>query len=119
MAYRFSDKIAHGDGRVAQLVEHLTFNQVVPGSSPGALTNNFNDLSQIDGSGQNLRVCAVSATALLGHNVRFRRARDRSYPPHVLDLKTVERVSDDFSVCCSKCGRRDFYRIKDIKTLRQ
>src|SRR3954452_15111348 len=24
--------------RVAQLVEHLTFNQVVPGSSPGALT---------------------------------------------------------------------------------
>ena len=26
-------------GRVAQLVEHLTFNQVAPGSNPGALTN--------------------------------------------------------------------------------
>ena len=25
-------------GRVAQLVEHLTFNQVAPGSNPGALT---------------------------------------------------------------------------------
>ena len=25
-------------GRVAQLVEHLTFNQVVPGSNPGTLT---------------------------------------------------------------------------------
>ena len=25
-------------GRVAQLVEHLTFNQVVPGSIPGRLT---------------------------------------------------------------------------------
>src|SRR5712671_7536588 len=37
--------------RVAQLVEHLTFNQVVPGSSPGALTSktrgflNFSPLS--------------------------------------------------------------------------
>jgi hypothetical protein len=37
--YRFSDKIMRKTkGRVAQLVEHLTFNQVVPGSSPGALT---------------------------------------------------------------------------------
>ena len=26
-------------GRVAQSVEHLTFNQVAPGSSPGTLTN--------------------------------------------------------------------------------
>ena len=26
------------NGRVAQLVEHLTFNQVAPGSSPGTLT---------------------------------------------------------------------------------
>ena len=28
------------NGRVAQLVEHLTFNQVAPGSSPGTLTIN-------------------------------------------------------------------------------
>jgi hypothetical protein len=33
------------DERVAQLVEHLTFNQEVPGSSPGALTNKINDLA--------------------------------------------------------------------------
>ena len=34
------DKIMRkAKGRVAQMVEHLTFNQVVPGSSPGALTN--------------------------------------------------------------------------------
>ncbi len=30
--------------RVAQLVEHLTFNQRVPGSSPGALTIKINSL---------------------------------------------------------------------------
>ena len=30
--------------RVAQLVEHLTFNQVVLGSSPSALTNKIKDL---------------------------------------------------------------------------
>jgi RNase P subunit RPR2 len=36
-----------------------------------------------------------------------------------VEVKTAERVSDEFSVCCPKCGRRDFYRIKDIKTLRQ
>ena len=30
------DKISYGC--VAQLVEHLTFNQVVPGSNPGTLT---------------------------------------------------------------------------------
>ena len=28
-----------GRARIAQLVEHLTFNQEVPGSSPGARTN--------------------------------------------------------------------------------
>jgi hypothetical protein len=33
--------------RVAQLVEHMTFNHGVPGSSPGALTNPFNDLRGI------------------------------------------------------------------------
>lgn len=30
------------DGCVAQLVEHLTFNQRVSGSNPDALTNNQN-----------------------------------------------------------------------------
>ena len=31
------------DGPLAQLVEHLTFNQVVPGSSPGRLTSKLDD----------------------------------------------------------------------------
>ena len=96
----FGQDHARGDGRVAQLVEHLTFNQVVPGSSPGALTNKINDLSQIGRPGKNLRVCAVSATALLGHNVRFRRARDRSYPPDALDLKTIGGPVGD--IFCTK-----------------
>ena len=34
-------------GRVAQLVEHLTFNQVAPGSSPGTLTNKIKALDCI------------------------------------------------------------------------
>jgi hypothetical protein len=33
--------------RVAQMVEHLTFNQEVPGSNPGALTSVTNDLNAI------------------------------------------------------------------------
>ena len=33
--------------RVAQLVEHLTFNQRVPGSSPGALTKGNNGLPKL------------------------------------------------------------------------
>ncbi len=35
-------------GRVAQLAEHLTFNQKVPGSSPGALTNQIKELGRND-----------------------------------------------------------------------
>lgn len=34
----FSDKLEPCQEPVAQLVEHLTFNQGVPGSSPGGLT---------------------------------------------------------------------------------
>ena len=33
------------DGLIAQLVEHLTFNQVVQGSSPCQPTNNISDLA--------------------------------------------------------------------------
>ena len=32
---------------VAQLVEHLTFNQVAEGSNPSALTNEIKDLQKI------------------------------------------------------------------------
>jgi DNA-directed RNA polymerase subunit RPC12/RpoP len=32
-------------------------------------------------------------------------------------VKTVEKVADEFAVTCPKCGQRDLYRIKDIKTL--
>src|SRR5215218_3503875 len=36
-----------GFGRIAQLVEQLTLNQRVPGSSPGAPTNQFNHLAPL------------------------------------------------------------------------
>src|SRR5262249_37930519 len=36
-------------GRIAQLVEQLTLNQRVPGSSPGAPTNKSKDLAEIRG----------------------------------------------------------------------
>jgi hypothetical protein len=36
--------LPHWPGRIAQLVEQLTLNQRVPGSSPGAPTNTINDL---------------------------------------------------------------------------
>ena len=29
----------------------------------------------------------------------------------------VERVPEEFAVTCPKCGHRDFYRIKEIKTI--
>ena len=32
-------------------------------------------------------------------------------------VQTVEKVAEEFSVVCPKCGHRAFYRIKDIKTL--
>ncbi len=41
-SYRYSDEPSHE--RVAQLVEHLTFNQRVMGSNPIALTNVLNHL---------------------------------------------------------------------------
>ena len=39
-------------GRIAQLVEQLTLNQRVPGSSPGAPTNKINHFGAIDASDQ-------------------------------------------------------------------
>jgi RNase P subunit RPR2 len=32
-------------------------------------------------------------------------------------VETVERVPEEFSVACPKCGFRGFYLIKDIKTM--
>src|SRR3954452_5524099 len=49
------------DGRIAQLVEQLTLNQRVPGSSPGASTifsHNFNS------SCRRLRMCCATAGIL-------------------------------------------------------
>jgi DNA-directed RNA polymerase subunit RPC12/RpoP len=34
-----------------------------------------------------------------------------------VEVQTAERVSEEFSVRCPKCGHRDLYRIKDLKTL--
>ena len=48
MVTGFSEEIMHRPPtrweRVAQPVEHLTFNQRVPGSNPGALTKENKDL---------------------------------------------------------------------------
>ena len=32
-------------------------------------------------------------------------------------LTAPEKVAEEFSVACAKCGYRGLYRIKDIKTL--
>ena len=32
-------------------------------------------------------------------------------------IETAERVVDEFAVTYQKCGQRDFFRIKDIKTV--
>ncbi len=32
-------------------------------------------------------------------------------------VSTPEKVAEEFSVACPKCGFRGIYRIKDIKTL--
>ena len=42
-------------GRVAQLVEHLTFNQTVTGSNPVALTNLLKHLALFSALGVHLR----------------------------------------------------------------
>ena len=39
--------LSFDQGRVAQPVEHLTFNQVAPGSNPGTLTNKIKALDCI------------------------------------------------------------------------
>ena len=32
-------------------------------------------------------------------------------------VRTPEKVAEEFSVVCTKCNHRGFYRIKDIKTM--
>lgn len=34
-------------------------------------------------------------------------------------ISTPEKVAEEFSVACPKCGQRAIYRVKDIKTLSQ
>ena len=60
-------------GVLAQSVEHLTFNQVVPGSNPGCLT--FVKLSFVNGRGSyvgdiyiGLFVCMIKALLPVGHS---------------------------------------------------
>jgi DNA-directed RNA polymerase subunit RPC12/RpoP len=35
-----------------------------------------------------------------------------------ISIETAAKVSEEFSILCSKCGKRAFYRIKDLKTLK-
>ena len=32
-------------------------------------------------------------------------------------VRTPEKVAEEFSVVCTKCNHRGFYRIKDIRTM--
>jgi len=32
-------------------------------------------------------------------------------------VSTPEKVAEEFTVACPKCGQRGFYRVKDIKML--
>src|SRR5262249_52612498 len=50
----------YGTGRIAQLVEQLTLNQRVPGSSPGAPTKLFRHLATtaVQGTGLVLQFCS-------------------------------------------------------------
>ena len=62
--------------RVAQLVEHLTFNQVVLGSSPSALTNESKDLHKFWAFGR-FRIAvdaAAQVTAVASARVGISRA---------------------------------------------
>jgi hypothetical protein len=52
-------------GRIAQLVEQLTLNQRVPGSSPGAPTKVFSDLAPLPKSHSDKRSAAIPTNQLL------------------------------------------------------
>jgi hypothetical protein len=54
-------------GRIAQLVEQLTLNQRVPGSSPGAPTNQIKDLAEIP---QTERALETGFGHAFGHSAR-------------------------------------------------
>jgi hypothetical protein len=57
------------------VVEHVTFNHGVEGSSPSALTNEINNLAQFRGSAKTGCVCTVSANELSRACIgRLRRA---------------------------------------------
>ena len=34
-----------------------------------------------------------------------------------ISVSAPEKVAEEFSVACPKCGQRGFYRVKDIKML--
>src|ERR1700739_2420133 len=63
-------------GRIAQLVEQLTLNQRVPGSSPGAPTKLFNSLGILRASHSDRRSAAIPTNWLL-----LFAPRDASWSP--------------------------------------
>lgn len=60
-----------------------------------------------------------------GESLRGRRMADNSQRTGVIckkcntpiAVRTPEKVAEEFSVACPKCGHRGFYRVKDIKML--
>src|SRR5262249_13165692 len=74
-------------GRIAQLVEQLTLNQRVPGSSPGAPTNRFDHLSTGGTSSGQLAVTRLVAESSFAGSLRLtfspgRKKRCRSLRCH-------------------------------------
>jgi DNA-directed RNA polymerase subunit RPC12/RpoP len=39
------------------------------------------------------------------------------YCSHRVALSTTERLPEEFTVRCPSCGRRDFYRPKEVRTI--
>jgi DNA-directed RNA polymerase subunit RPC12/RpoP len=39
------------------------------------------------------------------------------YCSHRVALSTTDRLPDEFTVRCPNCGRRDFYRTKEIRSI--
>ena len=63
-------------GRIAQLVEQLTLNQRVQGSSPCAPTNDFNDLARL------VSVILTSSQPFILTNVLYSFARHAAFGRH-------------------------------------
>ena len=86
-------------GRIAQLVEQLTLNQRVQGSSPGAPTNHFNNLDQIE-----LEQARTFYTGILQFCSRFELHHRNLRKLHVApEIVRIENRLDIAKAVASEC----------------